>query len=157
MALSYDHFAAVLHALDLIGQGHTETDACDIANVAVTTLAEYRSDPEIAEMYDEAMARGADAMADALVNIDNHRIHGRSDPKMAKVASDNIKWLLSKRFERYADRVVFEHTVTADAAIVSALQAAKDRTALPAPELDVIDAEFVDVTEDEQILREILA
>lgn len=92
-------------------------------------------------MFTDAEQRSYDAMAEALVDIDNHAIHGQSDPKMAKVISDNIKWLLSKRRSKeYGERITVDHTITADKAITDALAAGRKRAAL------TVDAEYIDVT-----------
>lgn len=158
MALPYDHYPAVLQAIDLLSQGNTLTKACDDANLSISTFYHYvRKDEELNAMYVEADQRGSDAMADALVNIDNHRVHGQSDPKMAKVISDNIKWVLGKRKPKeYGDRVQVDHSVTVDVAITTALDAARRRTGtLP----EIIDAETVPAFEgeDAEIMRELFA
>ena len=105
-------------------------------------------------MYVEAERRSHDAMADALINIDNHRVHGQSDPKMAKVISDNIKWVLSKRdAQRFGERVQVDHSVSVDIAITTALDAARRRV----PQIeqgDVIDAQVV--SEDDAIMQQLL-
>ena len=142
MALPYDYYPAVLYALDLISQGHTVTAACDASNLPISTFHNYiNKDEMLSAIYAEADQRGSDAMADALVNIDNHRIHGQSDPKMAKVISDNIKWVLSKRKPKeFGDRVQVDHSVTVDIAITTALDAARRRVpAQEAAAIDVID------------------
>jgi AcrR family transcriptional regulator len=159
MSLSYDYYPAVLYALNEISQGRTLTDACDRANIAVPVFDRYvKNDAELQAMYEEAIQRGNDAMADALVNIDNHKIHGQSDAKMAKVISDNIKWVLGKRdSKRFGEKIEVKHEITMDRAIVSALEAARGR-------VPVIDAEYtVDVTpalpapEDDELMRELLS
>jgi hypothetical protein len=154
MALPYDYYPAVLYAIDLVGQGHTVTSACDEANLPVSTFRTYlKKHTDLQDLYTEADQRGADAMADALINIDNHRVHGQSDPKMAKVISDNIKWVLAKRKPKeFGDRVQVDHSVTVDVAITTALDAARRRVALPD---DVIDAEVVQ--DDDDIMRQLLA
>ena len=154
MSIPYDYYPAVLFAIDKVGQGHTVSEACDLANISVATFRNYlKRDTALAEMFDEADQRGGDAMADALVNIDNHKIHGQSDPKMAKVISDNIKWVLSKRKPKeFGDRVQVDHSVTVDIAITTALDAARRRV-LPAP-VDVIDAEVVSLDEE---MRDLLS
>lgn len=160
MALPYDYYPAVLYAIDLISQGNTLTEACDQSNLPISTLHNYiKRDENLHAMYVEADQRGSDAMADALVNIDNHRIHGQSDPKMAKVISDNIKWVLSKRKPKeYGDRVQVDHSVTVDVAITTALDAARRRVPV-ADQSDVIDAEIVPRYEDEDaaIMRELMS
>ena len=158
MALPYDYYPAVLYAIDLISQGNTLTEACDQSNLPISTFHNYiKRDENLHAMYVEADQRGSDAMADALVNIDNHRVHGQSDPKMAKVISDNIKWVLSKRKPKeYGDRVQVDHSVTVDVAITTALDAARRRVPI-ADQSEVIDAEVVYSEEDAEIMRQLLA
>jgi len=154
MALPYDYYPAVLYAIDQIGQGNTLTEACDKANISVLVFKSYvDKDDMLKEMFQDAEQRSYDAFADALINIDNHKIHGQSNPQMAKVISDNIKWVLSKRDpKRFAERVEIKHELTLDRAITDALNAARKRTAIASN--DVIDAEVVD---DEVTLRDLLA
>lgn len=160
MALPYDYYPAVLYALELLSQGHTLTAACDQSNLPVSTFYNYvRKDELLNGLYVEASQRGNDAMADALINIDNHKVHGQSDPKMAKVISDNIKWVLSKRDPKnFGDRVQVDHSVTVDVAITTALDAARRRVPV-ADQSDVIDAELVPEFEDEDaaIMRELFS
>lgn len=146
---SYDYTPAILYAIDLISQGRTKTRACDESNVNISTFEKYIKDnPYLKELYEEADIRGADAMADALVEIDNHPIYGYSDPKMAKVVSDNIKWLLSKRkAKEYGDRIEVKHTITADKAITQALMAGRQRV-LESQAQDIIDVDFEEEEED---------
>lgn len=157
MALPYDYYPAVLYAINVLGQGNTLTEACDQANIEVPTFKRYlANDPTLQEMYEDAEQRSYDAMADALVNIDNHKIHGQSDSRMAKVISDNIKWVLEKRDnKRFGQRVEVKHEVTMDRAITDALNAARNRSAPRIPVNDVIDAEIVE--DDDAILRQLLA
>lgn len=140
--MPYDYYPAVMHALELLSQGRTKTRACDEANITLATFESYvKNIPELTEMFTEAEQRSYDAMAEALVDIDNHAVHGQSDPKMAKVISDNIKWLLSKRRSKeYGERITVDHTITADKAITDALAAGRRRAAM------TIDAEYTDVT-----------
>lgn len=146
---SYDYTPAVMYAIDLISQGRTKTSACDESNVSITTFDNYiKTYPELKALYEDADQRGADAMAEALVEIDHHGHYGQSDPKMAKVISDNIKWLLSKRKPKdYGDKIEVKHTITADKAITQALLMGQQR-ALEASQ-EVIDADFT-IMEDEE-------
>lgn len=162
MSLPYDYYPAVLHAINLISQGETISAACDKSNLAVSTFRSYiDKDEQLHTMFAEAETRGTDAMAEALINIDNHRIHGQSNPQMAKVVSDNIKWFLSKkRPDQFGDRVKVDHSVTVDVAITTALDAARRR--LPAPSDDVIDTTAIPVFEeyegeDAEIMRELMS
>lgn len=132
MTTVYDYIPYVMNAIELISQGETETAACDKVGIRIGVFKSYvNSNAQLQELYVEAMQRGHDAMADALISIDNHRIHGRSDPKMAKVISDNIKWLLERRAaKKYGAKLEVQHNLTLDRAIVDALTAAKNRVSI---------------------------
>lgn len=148
-----------MQALEYITEGRTRTDACDKAGVSIPVFERTCKEvPEMADLLADAERRGYDALADALITIDNHAVHGQSDPKMAKVISDNIKWLLSKRrIKDYGDKIQIDHTITADAAIIGALTASRQRVAqLAITSGTVIDAEFSEVDEDARILAEIM-
>jgi hypothetical protein len=154
MTLPYDYMPAVLAAIDLISSGHTESTACDESNVGLNTFKNYiKNNPQLQDMYAEALQRGYDALADALLSPDNHHLYGQSDAKMAKVVSDNIKWFLERKdSKRYGQRVEINHHLSADKAITQALLAARNRVALPEPD-DAIDASFsvVEQTEEEML------
>lgn len=152
---SYDYYPAVLYAIDRISQGSTKTAACDMSNISIATFDKYVAENvELKELLAEAEQRGFDAMADALLQPHNHKVYGMTDPKMAKIVSDNIKWLLSKRAQKvYGDKLEVKHEITLDRAVVDALSRAKDRAlqgALPPPTdtANVIEAEYV-VVQDE--------
>jgi hypothetical protein len=159
MNLPYDYYPAVLYAIDKISQGLTETAACDEANIKIATFRNYiKNDSLLQEQLAEAEQRGRDAMADALVQIDNHSIYGQSNPQMAKVVSDNIKWLLSKRdAKRFGEKLEVTHNITADRAITDALNAGRRRAALSHDEDDFIDVTPIIVQTEEEILAEILS
>lgn len=145
MSVPADTFPAVLRALDLIGQGHTQSVACDEAGISVHAFKNaVRNTPELSELFTDAEQRGYDRMADALLSIDNDSVYGTSDPKKMKIVSDNIKWYLSrKRPQQYGERVVVETTITADRAIIEALERARQRSITGV----VIDAVAYDVTQ----------
>jgi len=158
MTLPYDFYPAVLYAIDLISQGYTKTAACDESNINIATFSNYiTNNRELQELLEEAEQRGADAMADALVSIDNHGLYGHTNPQMAKVISDNIKWVLSKRRPKdFGDRIEVNHNITADRAITDALLAGRRRAAI-ANEEDIIDVTpIVEDVSDELIMQEIL-
>lgn len=149
MTLPYAIFPAILRAIDLIGQGYTKTKACDQAGLSVAVFNKHtRDNVDLAEMLEEAEERGYDAMADALVDVDktdpdNPLMLGHSNPQVMRLLSDNVKWLLEKRKPKnYGNRVEVKHEVTLDRAILDALNAARNRTLLPAPS-HVEDAEAV--------------
>lgn len=139
-ATAYEIYPKVLKVLDLLSVGRTLSSACDEVGVAVATYTRYiQQTDELSVAHEEAMQRGHDAMADALVEIDRHEYYGSSDPKQQKVISDNIKWLLSKRDrKRFGERVAVDVNVTADRAIVNALSRARHR-ALPSNAPEIID------------------
>lgn len=152
MGLPYDYMPLVMQAIDYISTGYTETRACDYARVNITTFKQYiKNSEELQALYNEAMQRGYDAMAEALLEPDNHAIYGHSDPKMAKVQSDNIKFFLERRdSKRYGQKVEVNHHLTADKAITQALNAARHR-ALPPPSYEVIDVVPVQQSEAEMM------
>lgn len=152
MNTPYDYMPLIMNAIDLISQGYTETRACDDVRLSVSTFKHYiKANDELQDLYTEAVQRGSDAMADALLAPDNHHLYGHGDSKMAKVQSDNLKWFLSKRDpKRFGDRIEVNHHITADKAITQALNAARNRTmqaSLAAPES--IDAEFMEIEDEE--------
>lgn len=161
--VQYDNYPKVLKVIDLIGQGRTLTSACDAEHIGVATFKKYvAQSPELEVMLDEAVQRGYDAMAEALVEIDRHEHYGHSDPKMAAVVSKNIMWFLEKRRPKdYGARVAVDVNITADRAITDALTRAKQRALASTPAPAVIDVTPVHVmpavTEDDDaaILREI--
>lgn len=86
------------------------------------------NDPLFAALAHDAHERGADALADILLNIDSDAVYGDTDVKVMKIKSDNIKWYLSKRFnQQYGEKIVVENTFTADKAITEALARGKER------------------------------
>lgn len=158
MSVPYDYYPAVLYAIDLISQGYTKTAACDKSNISIPTFESYiNRDEQLSVMLDEAEQRGADAMADALVQIGSHTVYGETNPQMAKVISDNIKWLLDKRHrKKYGDKIEIQHNITADKAIVDALIAGRNRAAqaqVSYQEADFIDVEPIAISDDELLTQ----
>lgn len=158
MTTPYDYYPVVMQALSWMASGLPESLACDKMNLDVGVFKKYiSSDPVLQEMHVEADQRGTDALADALLHIDNHPLFpGCSEAKMAKVVSDNIKWLLDKRKpKKYGHKVAVDVNLTADAAIVQALAQGKARAAI-ASSGDVIDAAFTEVVEqtEEEMMAE---
>lgn len=152
MNLPYDYMPLVMAVIEKITDGVTETSACDELGLSISTFKLYiNRDPELQDLYAEALQRGYDALADALLNPMNHALYGHSDPKMAKVQSDNIKWFLEKRdAKRFGQRVEVNHHITADKAITAALTASRNRIAqIEHQPAEIIDAEYAEVFEDE--------
>lgn len=147
----YDYYPKVLEVINEVGQGRTVTDACDRVGIEVVTFRSYVDrEPTIKALFVDAEQRSYDAMADALINIDNHKIHGQSDAKMAKVISDNIKWVLAKRRPKdFGERIEIKHEHTVDIAITSRLNAARQRLG-GFGHVEVIEAEVVE--DDEAVI-----
>lgn len=130
MGVPADYYPLVMHVIELIGQGRTQTAACDETGLSVSTFKQYvERTPELHALFNDAETRGYDGMADSLVEIDTHcAIAGVSDPKVMKVLSDNIRWYLSrKRPQQYGERIVVENKITADKAIIDALSRGAER------------------------------
>lgn len=156
-------YTQCMGAIDLISQAWTETAACDECRISVRAFRKYTEEnDELRELRDEAIVRGYDRMADKLLDPFGDKLYGDSDPKRAKLVSDNMKWLLARRRpDQYSERVKIEHTVTADRAIIEALERGRERVSsmvidtvarditprvlsapLPVIDLDVIDDEL---------------
>jgi len=138
MGVPVDYLTGVMRALDLIGQGYSQTRACDVAKITVSTFKHYvKSTPELIAIFDDAEQRGHDALADVLLDIDNHPYYGTNDPKAQRVLSENIKWFLSrKRPAQYGDKMLVTHNITMDRVIVDALTRGAERAG------NIIDAEY---------------
>lgn len=172
-SVPYDYVPAVLYAIDKISQGMSPTAACDEANIKIATFEAYvKRDPTLQELYVDAERRGYDAMADALLRPQHHTLYGETNPQMAKVVSDNIKWYLSKKKPKeYGERIEIKHEITLDRAITDAMDKARQRV-LERPTIDVeyeeietppkmiegvVNSVVQTVAEDEAILAELLA
>src|SRR5215471_2168653 len=138
MTVPYDVVQDVMAAISLINKGKLPSDACDDIGLSYSTFTTYCNKyPQLAELRKEAEDRLYDRMADALPRIFDHPIYGVSDPKEASVVSGNIKWLLERRRQKaYGSHSVVEHQITADKAVLDALQRAKAR----AQGIDILDA-----------------
>lgn len=170
-ALPYDFYPGVLRAITLISQGQTKTRACDTALVPVQTFDSYvKENMQLGALFMEAEVRGRDAMADALLQPANHLQYGETNPQMAKIVSDNIKWYLSKKDPKsYGERIEIKHEITLDRAITDAMDRAKARIhgtnmiehdpkeMMPAALTTSIISNVVHaVSEDDEIMAEIL-
>jgi len=152
MTLPVDIYPRVMAALNFISQGHTISASCDKAGLSYTAFKKYvDSTPELLDVFTDAEQRGYDRMADALLQIDSDLVYGSSDPKKMKIISDNIKWYLSrKRPAQYGERVTVEHNITADRAIIDALERARQRSIGG----EVIDAAYTvvgEIVQDEEL------
>lgn len=153
MSLPYDVYPLVMKAISLLSEGRSKTRACDEAGISIAVFDNYiKNNQAMGDLFREAEQRSYDAMADALLEIDNHKIYGQSDAKMANVISGNIKFVLSKRRPKeYGERITVDHNVTMDRAIIDALTAGRRRAAIG------YDDTVIDVTptlsEEEEIAQ----
>lgn len=164
---TFDYYPAVLYALDKISQGMTRTKACAAANITVAVFVKYvKEDERLQDLMVDAEQQGHDAMADALLSPDNNLLYGNTNPQMAKIVSDNIKWYLSKfNPKKFGEKVEIKHEITLDRAITDAMYAGRLRAiegttqpALPAPSNeDAIDVEFEIVDSEAELLAELLS
>lgn len=142
-----------MKAISLLSEGRSKTRACDEAGISIAVFDNYiKNNQAMGDLFREAEQRSYDAMADALLEIDNHKIYGQSDAKMANVISGNIKFVLSKRRPKeYGERITVDHNVTMDRAIIDALTAGRRRAAIG------YDDTVIDVTptlsEEEEIAQ----
>jgi hypothetical protein len=127
--LATNAYPQVLGVITLLSQGRTLTEACDECRITFSSFRAYvNAVPELTALFTDAEQRGYDVMADALLNIfDPGNKYGETEPKRAKIISDNIKWYLArKRPALYGDKSIVEHQITADKTIVEALSRGKD-------------------------------
>lgn len=107
-----------------IFEGLKLAEACAAVgiNPAILALARYH-DPELDGLVRQAQAYRADMLVDKLENIEDYE----DNPIMAKVISDNIKWLASKRRrEIYGEKLDVQHHVIVD--LRGAIEEARRRT-----------------------------
>lgn len=142
--LPYDIYPLVIKAITAISEGKTETRACLDNGITVRVLrSTLEKNDQLRELYQEAQVLGYDRMAEILLEIDRDPHYGQSDPKMARVISDNIKWLLEKRKPKeYGARVQHDVTISADHAVIEALARGRARA-----QGEVIEADFTEVKE----------
>lgn len=136
---NYERYADAMRVIELVAEGRTLTAACRDVRMPYGTFRKLLASSEtLRDLYAEAEHQSYDLMAEALLEIETHELYGTQDARMAKVMSDNIKWLLSKRRPKdFGDKVQVEVNVTADRAIVDALERAKHRAIAHAPIIDV--------------------
>lgn len=140
-----------MKAIQLLSEGRSKTRACDEAGISIASFDHYiKNNEAMGDLFREAEQRSYDAMADALLEIDNHKLYGQSDAKMANVISGNIKFVLAKRRPKeYGERITVDHNVTMDKAIIDALTAGRRRAAIGHEDATIID--ITPVNEDAEI------
>jgi terminase small subunit-like protein len=148
MPTSYDYYNAALYAIDRIAEGKLPTHALRDARLPWRKFNEMiEADTELAKLLDEATERGSDTLADLLLTLDSpDNPYFTTDPKAQKVISDNIKWVLSRRFnKKYGDKVEIKVEATVEHVIVSQLEGARQRAQTAALEQanEYIDVPYV--------------
>jgi len=135
--------------LRLIADGSTISDACRQAGIDRNRFyADIKGIPDLRQQLKVAQELGAEAMADTLANI-----HATvRDPLMARVVSENRKWLLSKRAsERFGDHIGKNDNVSND--LTAILKEAVARIPLPdrdpAPMIEAENVTISDILGDE--------
>jgi membrane-bound lytic murein transglycosylase MltF len=130
MTLPAEIVPKIMRCLDLVRAGRSPTSASHEASISWGTIRRYcDKDEDLRAMMLEAVQEGQDVLADVLLEIDRDPHYGQSDASMAKVVSENIKWLLSRRRpDLYGDKSEVNINVRADRVILDALNAAKQRT-----------------------------
>lgn len=144
MPTIYEYYAAVMYALERIVEGNSPTEACRKANIPYRMFVKLvKEDNELAMLADEAQQLGADTMADLLLSLDRaENPYFTTDEKKQKIISDNIKWVLARRFnKKYGERVEIKQEVTVSHVITSQLEAARER--VQQRQVDYVDAEYV--------------
>lgn len=143
--------AVITGVIDAHRQGTLLTEACKLYGVALSTVRRWVTElPELMQMLRDAEQDFNDALAEALLNIDSDRTYGSTDPKVMKVKSDNIKWILERKDrERYGQKVEVIGNATADQTIITALREAIARIPLPASYQSpmTITTGYADITE----------
>lgn len=107
-----------------IFKGNNLNEACAVCgiNPAVLAMARIR-DAEFDGLIRQAQSFRVDMLVDKLENIEDYE----ENPLMARVISDNIKWLASKRHRAiYGEKLDVQHTVIVD--LRGAIEEARRRT-----------------------------
>ena len=133
----------ILKALELARKGKSLQEILSEMNVDAGTFQNIRDrDPSFKNLFENARADGLEYLADSLLTV----VDDKPDVQKARVHSDNLKWLLSKRKPQiYGDRIELNVNQTVD--IGGALAEAK-RRALPQSVPDpILDPQVRDVTE----------
>jgi hypothetical protein len=130
--------------IDVMQTGETVVTSCQKAGVSVAAFyAAKRRSPELQSAFEAAQEIQLDVMADDIFNI-----HVRvRDPLMARVVSENRRWLLGKRNPlKFGEKMPIDDARNAD--LTAILREAVAR--IPRPVSDqpqTIDAEKVTISD----------
>lgn len=139
-------FPIMIAIVHRIADGMAPHQACKDEG---TTLAAFKHamsiEPDLKTLFDEALETGSEVLADMLLHIDQEH----SDPRFARIISDNIKWLLERRKpDKYGQRVQVSMENNATKTMMEILDKAIDR--IPVARAPV-GSRFVDVTFEDVI------
>jgi hypothetical protein len=155
MVLPVEVLPQIMQAISFLREGKTLNRACYLAGVSRHSFVTHVSkNPELQQVFDDALAEADDTLAEILVDIDQEH----SDAKMAAVVSKNIQWLLSRRRpERYGDKITVTTQSSADQEIVGALKLALQRIPVPAQPLLTQEAHvMIDVSPEAVTVEDLL-
>jgi hypothetical protein len=132
-------YIKLVSIIQKVAEGTTLKSACAQFSIPrVEAMRAIRSDTRLTEMLQAAQQDHQDTLSETLLKIDNDLEYGHTDPKMAKVVSENIKWYLARNNPaKFGERIKVETTHTADSVILAALNAAKARV------IDVTDYKVI--------------
>lgn len=134
--------------IDIINEimlGKTDAQICRKFKLEPLALIKLRlANPKFKEVTEYAREYGMDWLADSLIDGRGVPPEFSGDPRLLKVYSENVRWLLSKRAKsKYGDSV--DVNVTGEISLVSALNKAQERARVI--ETEVVDSEEVDESE----------
>lgn len=132
---------------DLIAAGATDKQALEAFGV-YSTVVFYRlvrNDETLAASLARAREAGADAMASESLDIVDELVHEKkADPvRVALARADRRAWLAGTRNARYAAKSGGNVAVQVNVQALH-LQAVRAAAALPAPAVEVIEAEVIE-------------
>lgn len=127
-----DFHPTLLSILDMVAMGASIKEVCNKHEIDSKTLAAYLAKvPNFQRAFQDARDLGLEYLADSLLTA-HKDFHDIED---AKLFSQNVKWILSKRkSETYGDKVAVDHTVSID--LVAAMKEARLRVVTPVIESD---------------------
>lgn len=134
--------------IDRVSQGEPPTRIALSLNISLGTVEKWaKADADFGDRYQTAKESGNSFLADGLLTVHDKHFN----PAMAKIESDNTKWLLGVR-DRNVYGAKVEVTDTASAGLVDVLKAAIARIPRPnaGPTLDLAtieDAQVIDINE----------
>ena len=114
-------------ALDMAALGFTKRDILEKIMVSPLMFSKYLSiDATFKKQFEQCRETGLHLLADDLITVSETM----EDIGRAKLKSDNLRWLLSRRLSAsYGDKITIDVNKTVD--IGKALSEARDRASLP--------------------------